>query len=568
LGGREILPAFCRSTFTLQPKAVRLENATLDTYQFSGEELPKTPGSPYTPRHPLGRRIAYAVVGCIIGACSTFPNALTSTNVGTIAGSLGLYVAEATWLPALYYAMNAGANLTLVKARTQFGIPAVTLTLLGAYALSASTQLAFPSFGTAVLVRIVNGITAAGMVTLSAHYFLQVFPQKVRSLALMLGMSLPQLGIPLARLVPVELLSLSQWRGLHLIELAVPLGIMTCILVVPLPPNPRSKVFQNLDLLTIALAVPALILGCEVLSLGRVLWWTDTPWIGGMLAGALVLGTIAALIETNRARPLIRFEWIGSLDILRFAAIALLVRLALAEQTFGSVGLLSLGGLVNDQLHTLFLFVLASMVAGVLAAALTLSERNIPYQVLSAALIVSAGAFIDSGATSLTRPPQLYLSQSLIGFGTTLFIGPAILYGFAKMLAKGTQYTVTLLVVFSITQNVGALAGSALAGSLQIIQTHAHASTLANDLPISNPQIGNRIRINSASISGAVPDPALRQEEGASLFGQSLLEQANVLAFDDVNRFLSWLSFGTACFIAFQLLVGARRSQRREATVT
>jgi hypothetical protein len=162
----------------------------------------------------------------------------------------------------------------------------------------------------------------------------------------------------------------------------------------------------------------------------------------------------------------------------------------------------------------------------------------------------------------------LYLSQSLIGFGTTLFIGPAILYGFAKMFAKGTEYMITLLVVFSITQNVGALAGSALAGSLQIIQTHAHASTLANDLPVSNPQISDRIRINSASISGAVPDPALRQEEGAALFGKSLVEQANVLAFDDVNRFLSWLSLGTACFIAFQLLVRARPSKSREASAT
>ncbi len=538
---------------------------TLDTYQFSGDELPRTPGSPYTPRHPLGRRVAYAVVGCIIGACTTFPNALTSVNVGTIAGSLGLYVAQATWLPALYYAMNAGANLTLIKARTQFGIPAVAFTLLGAYALAAATQLTFPSFASAALVRIVNGVTAAAMTTLCAHYFLQVFPRKFRSLALLFGMSLPQLGIPLARLVPVELLSLSHWRGLHSIELAVALGIMACVLAVPLPPNPRSKVFESLDLLTIALAVPALILGCEVLSLGRVLWWTDTPWIGWMLAGGLLFGMTAASIEATRAQPLIRVEWIGSLDVLRFAAVALLVRLALAEQTFGSVGLLSLGGLVDDQLHTLFLFVLASMAAGVLVAALTLSERRIPYQVLAAALIVSAGAFIDSGVTSLTRPPQLYLSQSLIGFGTTLFIGPAILYGFAKMLAKGSQYMITLLVVFSITQNVGALAGSSLAGSLQIVRTHAHAATLADDLSVGNPQIENRIRIGAASISGAVSDPALRPAEGAALLGQSLLEQANVLAFEDVNRFLSWLSFGTACYIALRLLLAMRPSRRSEA---
>jgi hypothetical protein len=504
-------------------------------------------------------------VACVIGACTTFPNALTSVNVGTIAGSLGLYVSQATWLPALYYAMNAGANLTLIKARTQLGISAVALTLLGAYALAAMIQLMFPSFGTAAMVRIVNGITAASMVTLCAHYFLQVFPPKFRPLALLLGMSLPQLGIPLARLVPVERLSMSQWRGLHLIELAVALGVMTLLLAVPLPPNPRIKVFERLDILTIVLAVSALILGCEVLSLGRVLWWTDTPWIGWMLVGALVLGTSAACVESMRTNPLIRFEWIGSLDILRFAAVALLVRLALAEQTFGSVGLLSLGGLVNDQLHTLFLFVLASMLAGLLVAALTLSERAIPYQVIAAALVVCAGAFIDSSATSLTRPPQLYLSQSLIGFGTTLFIGPAILYGYAKMLQKGTQYMITLLVVFSITQNVGALAGSSLAGSVQIMRTHAHAATLANGLVGNDPKVGDRIRLNSAAVAGSISDPALRPAEGAALLGKAMYEQANVLAFEDVYRLLSWMSLGTACFIAFQLLIGPRPSRHGEA---
>jgi hypothetical protein len=73
-------------------------------------------------------------------------------------------------------------------------------------------------------------------------------------------------------------------------------------------------------------------------------------------------------------------------------------------------------------------------------------------------------AFIDSSATNVTRPPQLYLSQALIGFGTTLFVGPAILYGFLQIIQKGPKYLVSLVVLFSITQNVGALVGSACAG--------------------------------------------------------------------------------------------------------
>ena len=51
--------------------------------------------------------------------------------------------------------------------------------------------------------------------------------------------------------------------------------------------------------------------------------------------------------------------------ILRFAAVALLVRMALAEQTYGSVGLLASSGLNNEQLRTLFLIVLGAMLLGI-----------------------------------------------------------------------------------------------------------------------------------------------------------------------------------------------------------
>src|SRR5262249_11198546 len=149
-------------------------------------------------------------------------------------------------------------------------------------------------------------------------------------------------------------------------------------------------------------------------------------------------------------------------DILRFAVVALVVRFALAEQTYGAVGLLTSGGLTNDQLRLLFAIVAVAMVAGTPAAALTPSQQSAPWQVLAAALIIAAGAWMDAPSNNLTRPQQLYVSQALIGFGTTLFIGPALLSGLLRMLARGPDYFVSIIVLFSITQNVGGLLGSAV----------------------------------------------------------------------------------------------------------
>src|SRR5271156_3714414 len=115
-----------------------------DTYQFSPEERAVLPGAPFAARHSGLRQIAYAGTALLIGVCATFPNALVTVNVGSISGSLGLYVAQASWLPAIYVAMNASANLTLIKARTQFGIPTVTQVLLVAYVAADFLQFMFP----------------------------------------------------------------------------------------------------------------------------------------------------------------------------------------------------------------------------------------------------------------------------------------------------------------------------------------------------------------------------------------------------------------------------------------
>ena len=538
----------------------------MSAYIFAADEKPTSVGSPYTPKMTAQRKLAYAAVGTFVGLMTTFPNALTNVNVGTISGSLGMYAVQGSWLPALYFGMNASSNLTLVKARAQFGIPLVTQGLLILYAIVAFIQLCWPSFEMAVAARIANGLETGALVSLSVYYFLVILPPKLRPLALLLGVSLTQFGTPLARLMPVELLSVEHWHGMHCIELAVPLAVLAAILIVPLPPSDRAKAFERTDLVSIALLVPGIVLGCEVLSLGRVLWWADTPWLGALLLGSVAMIGIGCLIETNRQRPLLQLRWLSGVNIARFVGIALLMRLALAEQTFGSVGLLSAAGLNNDQLHTLFMFVALAMATGIVVAALTLNETRLPYQVVLAAICLGAGAFLDSHANNLTRPEQLYFSQSLIGFGTTLFIGPAMLYGFLQMMRKGTDHFITLVVIFSITQNVGALAGSALMGSYQIERLHVHSSELADQLVASNPLVSARIAGGSAAVASVVGDQTLRGAEGAAFLGQAMGREAAILAFNDIFGLEAWLASGTAGIVALSLLIKNLRPHPQKAS--
>jgi MFS family permease len=446
-------------------------------------------------------------------------------------------VAAVTVLPAIYVAMNASGNLSLVKARIHWGIPAVTQGVLAVYALAALVQLAFPTFASAVVARAASGLTAAALITVTIYYLFQVFPPKLRPVALVVGIGLTQLGVPFARLFPVEMLAQYHWRNLHLIELAIPLAALATLLAFPLPPSDKGKAFEPLDFLTIGLLVPAMLLISIVLSVGRVYWWTDAPWLGWTLAASVPLLTAAILIEGGRSKPLLYLEWMGSAGILRFAAVALLVRIGLAEQTYGSVGLLASSGLNNEQLRTLFVIVAGAMFLGIATAALTLSPKRVRQQVIVAALIIACGAWLDSHATNQTRPQELYLSQALLGFGTTLFIGPALAFGFLRMLERGPAYFISLVVLFSSTQNIGSLAGSALLGSYQVSATRAHLSALTEHLIAADPQVAARL-----------------QAQGSAALAQSAAREAAVLAFNDVFRFVALLAVATALFVLFFVL--------------
>jgi hypothetical protein len=532
-------------------------------YQFGPGEQPTVPGGPYLPALLPARRLEYGVTGVVIAALAVFPNSLITVNVPNLPGPLGLDIAQVSWLPAIFVTIMATANLTLAKARIQFGFPRVTALVLTLNILVGFSQLLWPGYITTAATRVANGFVAASLIALSMYYMLQAFPASRRAWASLAAIGSAQLGAPLARLVPLDVLTLDGGRGLHVVEPTVCLFLLALIRLTPLPPSVRNKAFEPTDALTIGLAIPAMLLLCGVLGLGRLFWWADAPFLGWMLLACIPLFAAVFLIEGHRRRPLLQMQWLTTGEMLRLTAVALLVRIALAEQTYGSVGLLTGGGLTNDQLHTLFGLVAFAVLAGVVVSCVTFTPERLGIQIAAAALLIALGAFLDSGANNLTRPPQIYLSQMLIGFGTVLFAGPALVFFFGKMMAKGPDHFVSVVVLFSSIQNVGALAGSALLGSYEFIQARHHAAWLAEHLSLGDPQVVQRLQNGAIAVAGAVPDPALRSAQGAALLGQRLTAEANILAFNDVFRAVAVLALLTGLFILYRVALTAWRERRR-----
>lgn len=527
-------------------------------YVFKPHERPTLPGSPANPDHPTSRMVRHFLIGCLIGITGGLGNALVTVNLNFAQGTLGLNSDEAAWLTAAYFMTNVSANLLLVKYRQQFGLqPFIRYTLV-AYAVTTLMHLFIHDFWTSVAVRAMSGIAASGLSTLTILYFFQALPASKRLAAVMIGICIPQIATPLARVLSPGLLIWGDWHNLYWFEFGMALATLAAVMAQPLPPSEREKVFEPLDFLTFGLFAPGLWLLVAVLSQGRIQWWTERPWIGWSMAASVALIAAAILVEHQRKNPLINTRWLGTREMLRLIAVAASVRILLSEQAFGSIGFLSAVGLINDQLVTLNLIVVFASIAGLATAVLTFRPDNLTRPIIIAVILIVIGSFMDANATNLTRPSHFYLSQALIGFASLLFLAQAMVIGIARTLLAGGKNFISFVVLFSMSQSIGGLAGGTLLGTFQTVREKYHSHELVQNIVASDPLVTARLGAGSRVVAGTVGDPVLRSAEGAALLSQQVTREANILAYNDVFLLVGVLAILTTIW-GFMISRGIRR---------
>jgi hypothetical protein len=520
-------------------------------YEFKPHERPFMPGSPATPEHPAGRRIAYLLVGILLGLAGGLANGLLLANIQQIQGAFGLSSVESGWLTAAYSMTNVCTSLLLIKFRQQFGITLFARIFLPAFAVLSLVQLFLDSYALELLVRGIGGIVGSGLTSFCLFYVMQALPAKARLAGMVLGVGISQLALPLARVISPLLLARGDINHLFAFELGLSLLALAAAGLLPLPPSERVDAFEPLDLLTFSLLAPGMALLCAVLAQGRTVWWS-TPWLGYALAGAIVLIAAAVVVEHNRANPLLNVRWMTSADILRFAALAASMRVLLSEQSFGSAGLLTTLGMGTDQLVVFYAVITLATLAGLVASLLSLNPQDLLRPVVISTALIALGAWMDSDASNLTRPAQLYVSQGLIAFAAIYFMGPLLMTGVFRALSKGPSHIISFSAVFGISSTLGGLGGAALLGSLQVARERLHSNELVQGILMTDPQAPARISALSGAYGRVLTDPALRQAEGMLLLGQQVTREANILAFNDV-----FLTIAALAAIAF-VLIGAR----------
>lgn len=492
---------------------------------------------------PRWRMAAFVAISLLLGLTQSLGMNLVASNLPQVQGALGATTAEGAWLLTAYFATNIPASLLLTKFRLHYGLRLFADLAIGLFVLAAVVHLVANDLSSAIAARAALGIAAAPLSSLTVLYMAEVFSGPKKVIGLMFGFAALQTGAPVSRIIAEGLFLHGQWHGVVMFELGLALACFAAINLLRVTPVPRQPMFDRLDIVSFPLYASAIALFTVVLTQGRLRWWLDTPWLGECLVAAAVCAGGFVIVEINRAKPMVNLRWLlhGGYMV-RLGLAITLSRMVLSEQSVGAVGLLNVLGLLNEQMHTLFWLVLLGTVGGFVVTLLFLPKQRFDLLGLIAVAIVGVCAYVDSHATNLTRPENFYLTQTLIAMAASMFLASSILLALVRVVADGLRNLVTFIVLFSTTNALGGLLGSAVLGTYLAQRQTAHYQHLMQQATLADPQVVLRTQQLGGAVARVLGDTAARGNQGLVSFNQQVTREAWVLAYNDVFLAVAWLA--------------------------
>jgi len=152
------------------------------------------------------------------------------------------------------------------------------------------------------------------------------------------------------------------------------------------------------------------------------------------------------------------------------------------------------------------------------------------------------------------------VSQFLIGFGSTYFLGPTMLLGMGRVIGEPRNF-ISWVVLFGMAQNLGGLVGTAVLGTFQTVREKYHSSQLVEHLTLQDPLVAPRVQAGAAVYAPAIADPAARNAQGVRALGAAASREANVLAYNDVFMLISAVAMVTMVWMLIHRLQLLRRDR-------
>src|SRR3982074_1750900 len=259
---------------------------------------PPTPAPP-TDALPVPRRY-WAIAAIVLAiAMSVLDSTIVNIALPSIARDFGATSAASIWVVNAYQLAILVVLLPLASLGEVVGYRRVSQAGLAVFTLASLACACAPTLLTLSIARVIQGLGAAGIMSVSAALVRFTYPQRHLGITAFVVASSAALGPTIASAV----LAVAQWRWLFGIN--VPLGVITILIAIrALPDTERTRHPLNYA----GAALYAGTFGLLLSGLQSLAHHAATPLALVQIGCGCGLGWLLARHELPRAAPLIPFD--------------------------------------------------------------------------------------------------------------------------------------------------------------------------------------------------------------------------------------------------------------------
>jgi DHA2 family multidrug resistance protein len=480
-----------------------------------------------------------AVVISLATFMQVLDTSIANVALRNIAGSLAAGVDESTWVVTSYLVASAvvlpiSGWLSGVVGRKRFYMLCV------ATFTAASVLCAFaPNLGVLIVLRVLQGLGGGGMAPSEQAMLADTFPARLRAQAFALyGVAVivaPTIGPALGGWLTDNY----SWHWIFLIN--GPIGLISLGLVGWLVTEPevlrrerRERLAGGLRVDWIGFLLIALALGCleVVLDKGEREDWFASGFIVAFFAASMLALVLFIPWELTRDDPIVDIRLFGR----RQFATANVLMLALGAILFGTIQLIPQLLQVSFG-YTATLSGLALMPGGmamlVMMPVVGFVSGHVPPKYL---IGVGMGVVALSMWHMMSLSPAADFSffawarvYQTIGL-PFLFI-PITSASYAGLPADKSSEASSLI---NVSRNLGGSIGVSVAGTLLAENTQVHQAYLSDHLVPSSPAFQAAVQHATMTLAGQGLPPPAAASTAYGLLGQTVTQQATLLAYIDV----------------------------------
>ena len=479
---------------------------------------------------------------------------IANVALSHIAGSLSASTDQATWVLTSYLISNAivipcSAWLGQKFGRKNFLMTCVAIFTIASFLCGLATSLPM-----LLLMRVVQGAGGGAFQPIAQSIMLESFPKEKQGMA----MGVFGIGVVIAPIIgPVLggwITDNYSWRWIFLFKL--PVGMLAMFLIRKFIHDPawiRNAQPGRLDL--IGFSFMSLWLGCQEVLLDK---GQEDDWFGSRFIALMAVLAVAGLAvfifrELRAERPFVDLRVLGNYNFSLGAALMFFAGVSLYSMT--AIIPLFLQSLMG---YTALLSGLAMIPRGLGALiAMPLAGRLVTK--FQGRYLVAVGFLAFGGASLVLAHLSLDLTPWVL-FWPLFFTGVSMGFMFVPLNTLGLgglkpEQIGNASGIYNLMRNVGGSVGISLVTTLAARRAQVHQSTLVGNLSPYDP--GYQASVQSLTTTfAASSDPVTAQQQAAGTMYQTLLTQANLMAYLDI--FLMFAGIGLVCLVAALLLKKAK----------